>query len=215
MNKLLQNSIILLVIVLGGFACTDEYLTDTGVAEARTELTVCDYLEQNRYGMFDSLVVLIDHLDLRDSINTCGTFFAPNDYNIQLYLDERTQTLRSYSGVEDTTYTFNNMLTDLQSRAILQYALNERVTMEATTINGEEYSTLSDQTMTVLKIQTTDDAYYVRSDIPVYFMYLLRDGKNEERCQTTDILTENGNGPVLHVLNNEHIFSLFSNETIE
>jgi len=215
MKRFLKNSIILLVIAIGAFACTDEYLTDTGIAQAETELTVYEYLEQNKYSMFDSLLVLIDQLDLKDSINSCGTFFAPTNYNIEEYLTDRTNTLRRFSGVEDTVYTFDNLVNDIQPAYILQYALKEKVTLADATTVGKEYTTLSDQTMTVEKIQTTDQVYYIRSDSPVYFLYLVKDGKEEERCQTTDIQTENGSGPVLHVLNNAHVFNLFTNKTAE
>ncbi len=216
MKRFFKNSILLLVVLVVCFACTEEYLTDSGVAKAETDLTVYDYLKQNRYHMFDSLLVLIDTLDLKDEINSCGTFFAPSDYNIQLYLKDRTETLRDFTGVEDTVYTFSTLVKNVQARYLLQYALNEKVTMAIATTAGAEYSTLyNDETMTVQKIQTTDAQYYTYSDSPVYFLYLIKDGKKEEVCQTTDILTENGAGPVLHVLNNTHIFNLFSNAVVE
>jgi len=203
------------MVVFAFNACQDDYLTDGGVCESETSLTVYDYLNTNRYHMFDSLIVIIDSLKLKDTINSTGTFFAPNDYNIKLYLDVKTTELKALVGI-DTVYSFNSLLKDpaLASDFILQYALKDKITLQddATTA-GIEYTNLAGSVITVKKIKTDDEAYYQYTDDPVYFLYYCKEGKEKERCQTTDIVTQDGNGTVLHALNNGHVFNRFTVES--
>jgi hypothetical protein len=124
-----------------------------------------------------------------------------------------TDTLRKKTEVSDTTYTLSHLFNDIKKEDILQYVIDEPVTLENATINGKEFTTQGNTNITVKKIVTTDDQYYKFSDTPVYFLYYCIEGKEEERCQTQGILTQNGNGAVLNVLNNEHVFCFFTDET--
>lgn len=217
MNKFLKSSIILLLVVFAFNACQDDYLTDGGVSKSETSLTVYDYLNTNRYDMFDSLIVIIDSLKLKDTINNAGTYFAPNDYNIELYLKIKTTELQELVG-PDTVYSFNSLLKDpdLASDFILQYAFKDKITLQNdVSTAGIEYTNLAGNVVIVKKIKTDDAAYYKYTDDPVYFLYYCKEGKENERCQTTDILTQNGNGTVLHALNNGHIFNRFTAETVD
>ena len=213
MNLFLKYGIIIIIVLLSVSACSkDDYLIDSGLAKAETPLTVYDYLKNHRYQMFDSLITLIDHYGIKEKINGSGTFFAPNDYNIRRFLQIKTDTLRDVTGVEDTLYTLNDLMNDqaIDSKSVLQYALNNRITLNGATLQGKEFTTLNNEVITVKKIQTDDPTYYQYNDNPVYFLYYCKDGMENEVCQTTDILTQNGGGTVLHVLNNAHIYDLFT-----
>lgn len=214
--KTLKNiSVAFLLGTLFFLSCQDDYLTDGGISKAETELTAYDYLDQHKYSMFDTLIQLIDYFDLKETINSSGTFFAPCNYSIQNYLDQRTDTLREYSGVEDTTYTLATMMSEITADYLLQYILKDKVTLDGATTKGKTYTTLTDSLVTVKKILATDDEYSVYSSYSVYLLYYCKEGKEEEVCQTTGILTQDGEGTILHVLNNEHIFGVFSEETEE
>lgn len=213
MNLFLKSSIIVLIIFMSLTACTkDDYLTDSGLAKAETELTAYDYLKAHKYQMFDTLITLIDHYNLKESVNSSGTFFAPDDYSIRRFLNVKRDSLRASTDSDEATYTLDDLLKDptVTSHSILQYSFNDKIRLSEATTAGKEYKTLEDTLITVKKIKTLDPVYYMYSDTPVYFLYYCKENKANEVCQTTDILTQSGNGTILHVLNNTHVFNLFS-----
>lgn len=210
--KIYNHTILFLLIVLTLSACQDDYLTDSGVHSAETELTVYECLSQSKYHMFDSLVLLIDHFELEDEINNAGTFFAVTDYSIEKYMEEMTDTLIDETGNSDTVFTFSRLLETTTAEDILQYAFAEDITLGDASTSGVTYSTLAENSIVVKKEVATDDSYYTYSSSPVYFLYYCKPGKEEERCQTTGVLTQNGEGAILHTLNYEHLFKSFSEE---
>ena len=215
MNLFLKNTIIVLIIFMSITACTkDDYLTDSGLAKAETDLTAYDYLKAHKYKMFDTLITLIDHYDLKETVNSSGTFFAPNDYSVRRFLKVKTDSLRASTDSDEAIYSLDDLLNDptVTSHSILQYVFKDKIQLNTATTSGQEYKTLADTLITVKKIKTLDQVYYEHSDAAVYFLYYCKDGKANEVCQTTDILTQNGNGTVLHVLNNTHVFNLFSKQ---
>lgn len=213
--RLYKHTLLWLLFVLTLAACQDDYLTDGGVHSAETELTVYECLSQNKYHLFDSLVLLIDHLELEEQINNSGTFFAPTDYSIERYLEVKTDTLVDRTGNVDTLYTFSDMLDEITTADLLQYAFAEDITLDNASVPGDELTTLAETQVTVKKELTTDDQYYVYSSSPVYFLYYCKPGMEDERCQTTGVLTQNGQGAILHTLNYEHVFGLFTEEDEE
>src|SRR5581483_2777683 len=71
----------------GLFSCKKAaYITDGGVAKATTPLSTYDYLKQQPYHYFDTTIAIIDHFNLKDSVNKSGTFFAFTDYAINLFM---------------------------------------------------------------------------------------------------------------------------------
>ena len=77
-----------LMMALGFTSCKkDSYRTDGGVASANTTLSTYDYLAGNAYHYFDTLLLIVDHFGLKDSVNKAGTFFAPTDYAISALMD--------------------------------------------------------------------------------------------------------------------------------
>lgn len=193
-------------------ACNnDDYLTDGGVHSAETKLTAYDYLAQNKYQLFDTLIMLIDHYELKEDVNNAGTFFAPTDYSIANLLRAKLDSVHAIN--ENYTYTLNDLYTDISADSVRQYLLAEKVSLGAATTSGEEYTTLGNTTITVKKVLQTDAIYYTWSKEPVYFLYFLKYPEkqlsNNESCQTTGILTQSGSGTILHALSNNHGFVNF------
>jgi hypothetical protein len=87
--------------------------------------------------------------------------------------------------------------------------------MSTATTVGTQYTTLANLPVTVKKTQTTETIYYKYSTNPVFFLYYCKTDKIDERCETTDILTQNGNGTILHVLDNAHVFGVFTKKTVK
>lgn len=210
--KNIYTYILIVLTLLSLASCKDDYVTDGGVSKAETPLTVYDYLDQHKYQMFDTVLQLVDKLELKDVINSSGTFFAPNDYNVQNYLDAMSDTLREQTDVADTTYTLANLLDDITEEMLLQYALADTVTLAGAAISGETYATLANTDVVVKRTLTTESQYYTYSSEPVYFLYYCKPEMEEERCQTTGILTQNGEGTILHALNSQHVFGQFTKE---
>lgn len=205
------NRIVLGTLVIIGMAsCTSSYLDEGGLANANTPQTTYDYLATNRYQMFDTLIQIIDTLDLKEQINNAETFFAPSDNSIGNYLLAMTDTLINQTEVADTTYTLANLFEDATKEMILKYAVDEEITLANESVNGTDYVSLAGTEVTATRTLATDDEYYVNSDNPVYLLYFTQKGMADERCQTSGILTQNGAGTILHVLNNEHVFVFFS-----
>jgi len=69
--------ILLVVLAAGVVSCKKtSYLTDGGLANAKTSLTTYDYLKQQPYHYFDTTILIIDHFNLKDSVNNSKTFFC-------------------------------------------------------------------------------------------------------------------------------------------
>ena len=86
----MRSIYILSTIILLLAACKkDDYLHDGGVHNANTSLSTYDYLAQHSAHSFDTTILLIDHFNLKDSVNKAGTFFAFTDYAISLMMSQK------------------------------------------------------------------------------------------------------------------------------
>jgi hypothetical protein len=192
----------------------DAYLTDDGVHEAATSLSTYDYLAANKYHIFDTLIMIIDHLNLKQEVNSAKTFFAPTNYSI-------TRKINRYSLVYpslDSVYKY------MTADSLRQYILQTTVTLDAALETPVAYVTAGKTNAAVQKIKQTDPAYSQWSTYPVYTLYFIKvrgtmddpdnppppndpDVDTRVSCQTTGIQTSSGT--TLHVLSNLHIFSTF------
>ena len=201
-------AIILLSVILF-FSCKKkDYLTDNGVSTAKSSLSTYDYLAQNKYKMFDTLITIIDHYSLKEEVNNAPTFFAPSDYSIHKYLQ------LIGGGSLETLYG------TITADSIRQYFFNQKITLQAAPELPMIIESKGNTNCAIQKIKQTDPQYYTWSSEPVYFLYYIKvvgeldppDGTatDEDRkvvCQTSNIETVSGN--MLHVLNNNHIFIRF------
>ena len=74
--KLIHKQVLLAFLTLTTltFSCKDEeYLTDGGVHKTVTSSSNYDYLKSS--GKFDTLLMIVDHFNLKDSLNEASTFF--------------------------------------------------------------------------------------------------------------------------------------------
>jgi hypothetical protein len=85
MRSIYKNTlpVTLLLLVMALFACKkDNYLTDGGTHNAYTSMSTYDYLKGHSADYFDTVVLLIDHFNLKDTVNKAGAFFAFTDFSV-------------------------------------------------------------------------------------------------------------------------------------
>jgi len=200
---------IVVLLTMSVTACKkNNYLNDGGTHNPHTILTTYDYLKNNAYHDFDSTIILIDHFNLKDSVNKAGTFFACNDYAINLFM--RNNNLTGMQMLFDST----------SSRFLTQYMFGSKdITLGNATTNTVEYPNWASDTVLsgVRKIESSYPVYLTNS-VPNFSYFTLQyvringvvDGSvgapaNDPvdlylPCQTTGILTSSGT--TLHVLAN-------------
>jgi hypothetical protein len=195
------------------FSCKkDAYLTDDGIHDAVTPLSTYDYLAANRYHIFDTLLLVVDHYNMKQEVNSAKTFFAPTNYSIN-------RKMNLYSTVYpslDSIYKYMN------ADSLRQYILQTNVTLDAALETPVAYVTAGKTNAAVQKIKQA--GYTQWSTYPVYILNFIKvrgslddpdnpppsggpDVDTKVACQTTGIQTSSGT--TLHVLSNVHIFSTF------
>jgi hypothetical protein len=206
MNRNIMFAVLILLI-----GCKkDDYLTDGGLAKAVTPLSNYDYLASHSYDYFDTVVLIIDHFRLKDSVNKAGTFFAFTDFSVATLMNNL------------QVPTLNDLYSKVTSKLVTQYLFSDAgITLD----NAEEGAQLhanwaGDATAlsAVKKIVNTYTVYLVNST-PAYSYYTLQyvkingvpdDSPNMPPgdvadvsipCQTTGIKTSDGT-TTLHVLAN-------------
>ncbi|WP_442590009.1 hypothetical protein ACSBL2_01990 [Pedobacter sp. AW31-3R] len=218
MKKYIKNikglSLILFACVLLMTSCEKkDYLDEGGLSVAETPLNTYDYLAAHPVKLFDTLLLVVDHYALKEEINNSGTFFAPTDYSIKLYLTYKQDILRRLPDNQDAVYGLAEMFSELPADSVRQYLFNEKITMNSLTTTPTVYTSKGETEALLSKTLQTDPQYYQWSSEPVYFMYygkMYGQTLTSVQCQTTGILTQSGNGTVLHVLRNTHRFVNFS-----
>ena len=225
MKRLTQHIVWLLIVtvVLVTGCKKTEYLTDGGVHNAKTELSNYDYLKQNSWQLFDTLLLVVDHYQLKEEVNKAATFFAPTDISIARYLRIKLDSLHLID--ENLTYTLDDMYKDLNADSVRQYLLGDKIDLANTPTTVTQHATLGKTNCGVQKFLQTDPAYYQWGSSPVYSLYFIKvrgglddpnnplppnDPSFDSRvlCQTTGIETSSG-ATVLHVLANTHVFVRF------
>jgi hypothetical protein len=199
-----------------------DYLTDSGVHNAVTPLTNYDYLKQNNWRLFDTLLMIIDKFNLKEDMNETKTFFAPTNYSINAFITARLNDRLATSS--SATYTLDTLYKYITADSIRQYMFNDRITLDDI---GEDETKLftnrSKTNMGVFKELQRANQFTMYTNNPTYLLYLVKirgsldvpgviPPTGEEdirvRCQTTGIETSNG-ATILHVLNNQHQFIRF------
>ncbi|WDF70514.1 hypothetical protein PQ465_09100 [Sphingobacterium oryzagri] len=191
----------------------NDYLDDTGIHDANTPFNTYDYLAAHPYQYFDTLLTIIDHFQLEEEINQAGTFFAPTDRSIKLYLTAKQTSLQKED--ENATYTLDDLLTNLPVDSVKQYLFNEKLLLDDLSTSETSFTTQASTSVRIQKVLQTDPSYYTWSTTPVYFLYYIKDiglpNPVRVQCQTTGIKTQNGSGTILHVFRNTHVFASFTN----
>lgn len=211
------------VVLLAGLASCKKaaYLTDDGLHNAEVNLSTYDYLASHPHGMFDTLLLVIDHFGLKDEINNSSTFWAVSDYSIDRYYNHKLDSVLYYD--ENATYSFEQFLGDIDVDSVRSYIYN-----------GGQYDLVSAPTsyQPIANVAGLDGFAYHKlrqpqgqwSFQPVYYLYYLmirgeadqvsdegvisvpRGDRADVRilCQTSGIKT--ASGTLLNVLANTHTF---------
>lgn len=211
-----------LVLLVAASCKKKDYLTDTGVHNPVTPLSNYDYLKQNSWKLFDTLLLIIDKFNLKEEVNAAKTFFAPTNYSIASFMTARLNEKQLTSS--SSQYTLDSLYKYITADSVKQYMFNEKITLDD--IGEDEtkmYTNHIDTDFGVFKERQRDNAYTQYSNNPSYLLYLVKvrgsldvpgvtPPPNEidirARCQTTGIQTSNG-ATILHVLNNQHQFIRF------
>jgi len=225
MKKNIYQIIPAICILLIAFASCkkQDYLTDTGVHNPITPLNNCDYLQQNQFRQFDTLLLIIDRFpSLRDEVNTAGTFFAPTDYSILREINRRLILKQQVDPL--ATFTLDSLVNRMTVDSMRQYLFTQTITLDnAPEFQAQPYTSKGGTSQGVLKVLQTGGPYLDRTTAPTYLLYFVKvrgaldipgviPPANENDinvlCQTTGIRTSNG-ATTLHVLNNNHAFITF------
>lgn len=197
----------------------DTYLTNDGLHSEYVDLTTYDYLASHPNGMFDTLLLIVDHFGLKEELNTSKTFWAPSDYSIKRYYKLKEVLLKQKD--ENAEYTFDQFLNEIPVDSLRAYmnADNQHSLSSAKT----EYTSLTNKTIIdgfAYNKQKQAQGQWTYQDI--YYLYYIKvrgepdqtapDGsirvdRNDQAdvrvyCQTTGIKTKSGT--VINVLNNQH-----------
>jgi hypothetical protein len=212
----------LLVLLVTSSCKKKDYLTDTGVHNPVTALSNYDYLKQNSWHLFDTLLLVIDKFNLKEEMNAAKTFFAPTNYSISSFMTARLNEKQLTSS--SAQYTLDSLYKYITPDSIRQYMFNDKITLDD--IDADETKMFPNHIQTqlgVFKELQRDNAYTQYSNNPTYLLYLVKvrgsldvpgtiPPAGEEdirvRCQTTGVQTSNG-ATILHVLNNQHQFVRF------
>ena len=205
------NLVYITVLTLSVLSCKkDNYLTDGGKAKELSPLSNYDYLKNHTYHYFDTTILIIDHFNLKDSVNRAGTFFAFTDYSVT--------TLMNTLGVT----SLNDLYKQVSSKLVTQYLFTDAgITLDNASENAKQYTNWAGDANALSAVKKVENSYgiYLANTAPSYSYYTLQyvkingvlDGAPNMPpgdvvdvsipCQTTGIKTSNG-ATTLHVLVN-------------
>jgi hypothetical protein len=214
-NKYIFPAAILVMMLTGLYSCKKgSYLTDGGISHAKSSLSTYDYLKGNKYHYFDTVILLIDHFNLKDSVNKAGTFFAFTDFSVNSLM----KTLGASS--------LDNLYSVVSSKLLTQYMFTDSsLTLDHAGVTPVQVANWagSSALSAIDKIQLSYQDYLTNS-APIYNYYTLQyvqiNGVLDNSpgapandpvdtyisCQTTGIQT--ATGTTLHVLVNNAILKI-------
>ncbi len=134
--------------------------------------------------LYDTLVKVIDAAGMKDKINAQGTtFFAPSDYSIYHYLNQRTVDIQNINynapvfGLDSLLYYVTNNINGTRDSLSL-YLIPQLLTYDKLTETGAYFPTGLTNEKVIVSYETTKDTYLgynpVVSSYPrlVYFTHL-------------------------------------------
>ncbi|QES89122.1 DUF4859 domain-containing protein [Rhizosphaericola mali] len=194
-NKLKYYIFLFCISMIFAFtSCKKDYLTDGGLASANTTYTTYEYLANNEYHYFDTLIQIIDHLGLKDSVNNAGTFFAPTDFAINKLMSNNSIT------------SLDRLYKKINSKFLTQYMFaDSTITLDNVSTSAKMYTNWADSTCAIKKLAQSYSV--VTSSLTYYILEYVKingvlDGSagapsNDAtdltlQCQTTGIKTASG-----------------------
>jgi hypothetical protein len=209
MNRYITFIVVALIIASVGCK-KDDYLTDGGLSKAVTPLSNYDYLANHKYHYFDTVILIIDHFKLKDSVNKAGTFFAFTDFSVTALMNTLQVT------------TLNELYGKVTSKLVTQYLFSDTaITLYNAGEAAKQYANWAGDATALSAVKKIENTYvvYLVNSAPAYAYYTLQyvkingvldDSPNMPPgdvadvsipCQTTGINTSNG-ATTLHVLAN-------------
>jgi hypothetical protein len=160
MKNIIKFMAIAVVMVIAFNSCKkNDYIVGGKLESTTTSLTTYDYLKNNRFKMFDTLLMLVDKAGLKDVINQKGiTFYAPTDYSIDNYLEKRTLEVQNSDPFKK--YTIDTLIKyDLSGfkDSLDRYIVPSTVTYSSLTENGVLFKTAFGNNQAVISYETTTD----------------------------------------------------------
>jgi len=199
--------LVIVLIVMSASCKKAAYLTDGGTSSAKSSLSTYDYLKGHQYHYFDTVILMIDHFGLKDSVNKAGTFFAFTDFAVN--------GLMKNLGVT----SLDGLYAKVSSKLLTQYMFTDKLTLDKA---GAEAVQVQDWAGSAAPAAYGKNQFaytvYLTNSSPVFTYYTLTyvkingvlDGSNNAppsdppdlviSCQTTGIQTSTGT--TLHVLIN-------------
>lgn len=218
----------MLIAVAALASCKKDYTIGGSLFNAKVNMTTYDYLKTNH--LFDTLVIMIDKMQMKDEVNGAGTFFAMTNYSIHNFVLLKQAQLRTQNNDENLVFKFDNLDFNSLKDSLRAYMFTEKYTRDNLTQVGV-YATAKDGEKRLINLRaTTDYTSQIFTTDPQY-IYLTKvvpltpggsvptdiNGVSQvdpsqlltTLCQTTGIITNTG---ILHVLNNNHTFTYFNDE---
>lgn len=213
---------ICIALVMGMASCKkDAYLTDGGLHNPQVDKSTYDYLAAHPHKMFDTLLLIVDHFNLKNEINNAKTFWAPTDYSIKRYFQMKEAEAKSEN--ENITYTFDEFLADINVDSLRAYIYNDGTHDLNTAKTSYTYinNVSGVESYAFHKIKQPQGQWSYQDYYHLYYVKIRgeADNINEDGtaivdrndigdlrilCQTAGIRTSTGT--TINVLHNTHVF---------
>jgi len=219
----------LLLLSMGGVwtACKKDYIVGGSPENTNAYAKVTTYDVLKSLPLYDTLVQLIDTAGLKDKVNGQGTtFFAPSDYSIFNYLNQRTIQVQNVDptlkfALDSLFYYLRNNVNGTRD-SLLMYLVHQPRPYSALTNTGAFYPTELTGDTVIVSYEYTKDGNLgynsLVSGVPqvVYFTqlwqpYALSDANPagditsdigvHTLCSTSGVVTRTG---MINALNNSH-----------
>lgn len=210
------------------FSCKRSYTEGGTVLDPHVNMTTYDYLKTNP--LFDTLVLLIDRTNLKDEVNSAGTFFAVSDYSIDNYIKLKKEDLATKLNDENLVYTFDSLDYQVLKDSLRAYLFKDRILNADQNTAGRLFKANDGELRLVNLVPDysyTNDIF-TQAPMILYLNKMIANSPGETiptdstgigglqddqllktRCQTSGIITTTG---VLHVLANQHTWTYFQNQ---
>jgi hypothetical protein len=210
------------------YSCKKDDVIGGNVFTAKVNMTTYDYLKTNH--LFDTLVIMINKMNLKDEVNSSGTFFAVTNYSIHSFVLAKQAELQAEQNNENLKFTFDSLDFGSLKDSLRAYMFKAKYTRDNLTPAGT-LATADDGEVRLIQqipvtaytgpLFTTEPQYIYLCKLvatPDFALPPVLDSTTVKLldpsqilntlCQTTGILTTTG---VLHVLSNDHTFTYFNN----
>ena len=199
--------VLFMIVVACGLSCKKTYLIDGGTSAITTPLSPYDYLKNDQYHQFDTVVILIDYFKLKDTVNKAPTLFAFTDKSVHALM--KSLNVQSLQQLTDS----------VNSKLFTQYMFNKTISLDDASIQAVRYTNLAGSSVPCA-IKKVKNIYNINltASAPTFTYYTLQyikiNGVLDDSsgapaadpvdanliCQTSGIQT--GTGTTLHILGN-------------